>query len=344
MKKLPLVPIQTLLDKVFPEKEDLIQDIFPLYGRAIISAPAKLGKSLFATGLSLGLAAGQDVMNFKIPKPRRVLYFDAEVGERGMQERLRSMTSALKCTPTALHENLFFCCDRTVSLTDTAGLLSIQDAIENTKPDLIVLDPLYKLQRGDENSSRDMSDFFKICDNLNSRYNCAICIIHHHGKSKDSTQSTPAHLNRGSSTIADWPDTLMTFQNKSKNPDTNAHRAKLSFTLRNDREPEPFLYERNEDNLWWEYQDMSKIGRPKNELNVMDILNYINNHPKQCVHAIEIAADMFHKHKSSESLTARVRKEALEQGLIVKDRQAYWTLTPKAVTLLNEGPAENENA
>ncbi len=100
-----------LLQRQFPEADDIVAGILPTRARAIVSAPAKLGKTRFTLGLALGVATGTCNGVFPITKARRVLYIQAEVSERNLQERLKKMLAVFPVDEQLLRENLLFCND-----------------------------------------------------------------------------------------------------------------------------------------------------------------------------------------------------------------------------------------
>jgi len=85
-----------------------VAGILPKRARLILSAPAKLGKTRFALGLCLAVAAGKSAMGFQITEPAKGIYLYGEGGERMMQDRLRKMLAGFDVDETALRERLLF--------------------------------------------------------------------------------------------------------------------------------------------------------------------------------------------------------------------------------------------
>lgn len=243
---LPIVSAADLLESEFPEADEIIAGILPAKSKAIISGPAKLGKSRFLTGLLLGIATGQDVMGFRIPTARPVLVLQSEVSERSLQKRLQKIRSCFPCDADLLRRNLHFC-NAPLKLTRPEHAAAIAQAVRDTGAEVVAVDPLYRYHTGDENSVRDLGLAFDPLDALIADYGVAIVLCHHHGKQKTegNASATTAHLNRGSSTISDWPDSLLTLQWR----DRAAEIVRLDFTLRNDAEPPAMAFKRNADTL-----------------------------------------------------------------------------------------------
>jgi hypothetical protein len=245
---LQIVSAADLLAKDFPDAADIVADILPKRARLILSAPAKLGKTRFALGLSLAIAAGKSAMGFQITEPARVLYLYAEGGERMMQDRLRKMLTGFDVDETALRERLLLHHAHGLKLTNPAHVERVREAIATHQPAIVAVDPLYKFHAGDESSVRDMTAFFDPLDALISEQGVSVLLIHHHGKASGDGLATQAHRNRGSSTIADWADSLLTLTFE----DADAGIVKLSYTLRHAEEPEPAAFYRNPETLWFD--------------------------------------------------------------------------------------------
>jgi hypothetical protein len=243
---LQIVSAADLLAKEFPEAADIVTGILPKQARLIVSAPAKLGKTRFALGLSLGIAAGKCVMGFQITEPTKVIYLYAEGGERLMQSRLRKMLAGFDVDETTLRERLLVHNAHGLKLTNPAHVETIRQAVDLHKAGGLVIDPLYKFNTGSEDKVQDMTAFFDPLDALIAECGLSVLLVHHHGKGSGDGLATPAHRNRGSSTIADWADSLLTLTFE----DTEAGIVKLSYTLRHAEEPEPAAFCRNPETLW----------------------------------------------------------------------------------------------
>jgi KaiC/GvpD/RAD55 family RecA-like ATPase len=258
---LRIIAASDLLKTEFPKSDDIIQGIMPEKSKAIISGPAKIGKTFFSFGLGIGLGCGKNVMGFTIPRARRVLYCQAEMSERALQKRLVRMLASFPHDPELLRENLLLCNERSLKIQTAAA--RIEAAIAAHKPEVLFFDPLYKYNIADENSTQEMGRFFDPLDNLIEKYGISTVLTHHHGKGTGEFLVTPAHANRGASTIADWPDSLLTLTFE----DRKAGIVKLSYTSRNDEEPSPVALLRNSETLWFEpiptYQCKEEKNSPK---------------------------------------------------------------------------------
>jgi hypothetical protein len=312
---LSVISAVDLLETDFPQSEDLIAGILPQQSKCIISAPAKLGKTRFGLGLAIGLATGQPVMGFKITCPFRVLYFQAEVSELNLQVRLKKMLAHLTYDQALLRNNLLFCNARTLKLTNLGNVGAIRKAVAQHQPDAVVFDPLYKYNDGDESNVRDMTRFFDPLDALIMEFGVAILIVHHHGKARGENLVTPAHANRGSSTIADWADSLLTMTFEKAGADV----VKLAFTLRNAEEPSPMAFHRNHETLWFDPlpdYELSATKVPARKIADHDVADAIGD--KNDMAYSRLAESLEKKFKVSKRTAKDAIKRAAVDGSIQK--------------------------
>lgn len=178
-----------------------IQDWLPKQGKAMIYAPAKSGKSFLCMNIARCIGMGEPVLGMATNQGK-VLYIQSELGAKVLQDRIK-MTGQE-------YENVFIGTTFALKLDQTGGKNLLRNALEDVKPDVLILDPLYKLVSGDENESKDMRTIADFLDEVIEVYGCSILIIHHPGK--DIKKG-----GRGSSVIEDWVDSAIEMRKTSKN-------------------------------------------------------------------------------------------------------------------------------
>ncbi len=128
----------------------------------------------------------------------------------------------------------------TTSFKDVYEYIVILKRIHN--PDIIIIDPIYKLLNGSENASEVVSEFCQIVDLL-GRDGTTIVFVHHHRKG-DLSGEDPQNRSSGSGVFArdvDWILDLIRLKKKkdepidSQDPDVKGYRA--SWTVRSFRTP-----------------------------------------------------------------------------------------------------------
>jgi hypothetical protein len=162
--------------------DPILYDFLDAGDKAMLIAPSKARKSFYLLEAAVGLAAGVPVLGFKVPKARRVAVANLEIQGRHYHRRLRRMTEAMGLDPTAYAGRLFVANLRGhVEVT----LERIGQALSDFRPELVVVDPLYKLYGAghDENSAGDGAALLRQFDTLLEKLGCATLTSHHDRKS-----------------------------------------------------------------------------------------------------------------------------------------------------------------
>ena len=202
--------------------------------KAILGAPAKVGKTFYSLGLAHALAKGGQWLGTDL-EPRRVLVADLELHEHELNSRLWHI-SAQGGKPD-LPENLArLPLRRFPEHRGRAKLLSTLRTVSEQQGgfDLIILDCLYRFLDGlDENATADMSELGKWLDTLVEATQSAVLVVHHFGKGSPGQREQIDRF-RGSSTLAGEFDALMTLI-----PHETEDHYILETTLRSFAKPPP---------------------------------------------------------------------------------------------------------
>ena len=185
--------------EALPSREYLIKGLIDKGASSVIYGASNSGKTFIALDIAFHIAAGRDWRGQRT-KQGRVVYIAGE-GGIGIRERLAAIllhyeteqkpdvyiipTTVTLCGQDAQHQALI---DR------IAGIDDIQ---------LIVVDTLARaMAGGDENSTKDMSEFVRNCDIIRHITKAHIIMVHHSGK--DDSKGA-----RGSSALKAAIDTEM---------------------------------------------------------------------------------------------------------------------------------------
>ena len=82
-----------------PPREMMLAPWLPEKGLAMVHSPRGVGKTHFALSAGYAVATGGALLRFEAPRPRRVVYIDAEMPANTMQQRLASLVFAGKEPP-----------------------------------------------------------------------------------------------------------------------------------------------------------------------------------------------------------------------------------------------------
>lgn len=229
--------------------ESLIGDgILPVKGTQVEGGPAKLGKSLFAMNAGLCLALGKPFLRWPVPKRQKVLYLQAEISEEALWDRFSKMLGAVEGGLEAVEGWFSLATKKGLKLDTRTGFEAVQRMMETVKPGVLIIDPLRRFLKGDENKSGEVGNFFDLLDRFIEQTGCSIILVHHFGKpSKDEQKDGAQHL-RGSSVIFDVGDAYLSLQRKSLKE--SKRHIRLTCELRNADDPPPMELYRDPETLW----------------------------------------------------------------------------------------------
>lgn len=173
-----------------PVRPELIQGIVRQGHKMIITGSSKAGKSFLLMELATAMAYNRPWLGFPC-KHARVLYINMEIDSASCQNRFFKIMNAMGISQKEGAANG----DRLVllnlrgtgikleKLTDMVTFL-VNQTREDTGLafDAIILDPLYKVLEGDENSAGDMELICSYLDTIATKTGCSIIFCHHHAK------------------------------------------------------------------------------------------------------------------------------------------------------------------
>lgn len=189
-------------------------------GITLFGGEAKIGKSLILGSLARALTVGEAPFlapGLSVPKRARVLIVDQEVGEWGLQVRMSPMLADLQYEK--YEERLWYVTKDTELMLDTpAGVAVLTRHIEQTQPNIVILDPVGKMFTCDENNNVEIAKLGHTLEKLIAKFDhlgLSFILSHHFGKppkgrDKDDHDPLEAYNFRGASKWKDLPDTLIT--------------------------------------------------------------------------------------------------------------------------------------
>jgi RecA-family ATPase len=169
------------IDTEPPELDQVIVDMLDAGDKMAVLASPKQRKSWFVLQLSVALAAGghSRFLNWDLNRPRRVLYVQFEIREHHCHRRMRRICWAMGIRKSDLNGRLKIISARGLGLSGADGLEQIRHAVEAFKPEVIVLDPIYKLVEGAENAAEDLKELLAAFDQLAEKTGAALIYVHH---------------------------------------------------------------------------------------------------------------------------------------------------------------------
>ena len=209
-------PIQRAedIDRVKPPlKPEQIEGILRLGHKMLVTSSSKAGKSFLMLDLAIALANGREWLGHKCMQGD-VLYVNLEIDDASLYHRLDEIYTKRGYPRTE---------DRMKHLW-VWNLRGEADTLDQLRPELvrqvselinsgvkfsaIILDPLYKIEMGDENSASDMAKFFNEFDKIANETGCSVISVHHHSKGAQGAKSA-MDRGSGSGVFARDPDAIL---------------------------------------------------------------------------------------------------------------------------------------
>lgn len=185
---------------------ELIEGVLREGHKMMIAGPSKAGKSFALIELTIALAEGLKWMSFQCHMGR-VLYVNLEIDRASCLHRFKDVYKALNVEPRALRNiDIWNLRGKAVPMDVLARKLIRRFEKKNYKA--IIIDPIYKVITGDENSAEQMSKFCGQFDRLATELHCAVIYCHHHSKGSQ-TQKRSMDRASGSGVFARDPDAML---------------------------------------------------------------------------------------------------------------------------------------
>lgn len=162
--------------------EVLIDGVMRRGDKMCVSGASKSYKSFSLIQLAIAVSCGVKWFGWKC-KQGRVLYINCELRGESFRKRVWEVAEHMQGADRgaiAEHMDVWNMRGRTQPLESSKDHIIEQAAERNY--DVIVLDPIYKLFAGDENSAEEVSRFMLAMDELAMRLNASIVYCHHHSK------------------------------------------------------------------------------------------------------------------------------------------------------------------
>ena len=191
----------------------LIEGIFRKGRKGILTADSKAGKSFFAIEMAICVAAGKPFLGRKCTKSK-VCYFNYEIDDVEFMQRIKDVAKSLKIPEAEFKDNLKIVHMRGLSIplkTMKGNLIALllKEQLYTREPfALTILDPIYKITAGDENSAKDVGVFCNDLDRIAKETGSAIFYTHHHAKG-DQGMKKAMDRGSGSGVFARDPDLMI---------------------------------------------------------------------------------------------------------------------------------------
>jgi hypothetical protein len=194
------LPAAELVQKATPV-EWLVDSLLLHSGAAILGGAPKAGKSFLALDLCVAVASGTTGAGyFRVEAPRPVTLLCAEDPTAVLAQRLDALARSRSKTLNDLPIEVIV--EPVVRLPEALPRLAA--TLLRSRPALLLLDPLIRLHRADENSATEMAVVLDGLRDLARASHTAILLVHHARKAPSN--GSPGAGLRGSSDLAAFGD------------------------------------------------------------------------------------------------------------------------------------------
>lgn len=199
-------PLSKMLADPPPLAEEVIEGILRQGHKMLISGASKAGKSFLLMELCLAISTGTKWLKWKCKKGR-VLYINLEIDRASCFDRFCKILEQ-KGMGSEVFDN--------VEIMNLRGKAAPMDKLvdrlilkaKERDYSVIIIDPLYKVITGDENTASDMAHFMNQFDKLAEALGCSVICCHHHSKGTQADKRV-ADRASGSGVFARDTDALL---------------------------------------------------------------------------------------------------------------------------------------
>lgn len=193
-------------DNLPPLADCLIEGVLRMGHKMLLAGPSKAGKSFALMELVIAIAEGATWLGFRCHQGR-VLYVNLELDRASCLHRFRDVYTALGIPPKHIDNiDIWNLRGKAVPMDKLAPKLIRRS--EKKGYTAIIIDPIYKVITGDENSADQMSNFCNQFDKICTELKAAVIYCHHHSKGAQGGKKSMDRAS-GSGVFARDPDALL---------------------------------------------------------------------------------------------------------------------------------------
>ena len=210
MNPLPVQPASQLTTSG-PQTQWLIEGLWSDQAVGILGGEPKCCKSFLALDVAVSVASGAACLRqFPVRRSGPVLLFPAEDSPAVVRQRLEGIASVAHVPFASLAVQVITA--PSLRLDTPTDRWRLADTVREHRPVLLILDPLIRLHRLDENDATQIAALLSYLRELQRQFQLAVMLVHH--ARKDSHSSRPGQALRGSSELHGWGDSNLYLRRK----------------------------------------------------------------------------------------------------------------------------------
>ena len=217
-----IINLGDVWDNLPPLKPELIQGILRQSHKMIVASTSKAGKTFILIELAVAIAEGMTWIGHRCNQGK-VLYINMELDGASFLHRVKDIYNKLGMN----HDNHV----RNIEIWNLRGvgktLSELAPIIINRMRDnnylAVMIDPLYKVMEGDENSNGDVARMVSSFDKIAEETGAAVIYAHHFAKGSAAGKSIIDRA-AGAGTFARDPDAILTMTQLDWFPEIDAEK------------------------------------------------------------------------------------------------------------------------
>lgn len=207
------LPVQraSQLSTAGPQTQWLIESLWADQAVGILGGEPKCCKSFLALDVAVSVASGAACLRqFPVRRTGPVLLFPAEDSLAVVRQRLEGIASAAQVAFASLPVEVITA--PSLRLDTPTDRQRLSHTVHQLRPILLILDPLIRLHRLEENDATQIAALLSYLRELQREFLMAVLLVHH--ARKDSHASRPGQALRGSSELHGWGDSNLYLRRK----------------------------------------------------------------------------------------------------------------------------------
>ena len=286
-----IVNLADVWDDLPPLKPELIEGILRQGHKMIIASTSKAGKTFILMELAQAIAEGHKWLGHKCRKGK-VLYVNMELDGASFFHRFHDIYLAMGMN---FDNNV-----NNIDIWNLRGngkpLAALAPIIINRMRDkgyaAVMIDPLYKVMDGDENSNSDVARMVSCFDKIAEETGAAVIYAHHFAKGSSASKSVIDRA-AGAGTFARDPDAILTMTQLDWVPEVEAEKDwtawRMESTLREFKAIKPVdmffhwpIHEVDYDGRLEECELLSSVNNRRTKADLKDQQNEIETLISKC--------------------------------------------------------------
>lgn len=198
----------------------LIEGVLRQGHKMLLAGPSKAGKSFALIELCIAIAEGGKWFDWQCAKGK-IMYVNLELDRASCLHRFKDVYQALNKRPDSLRNiDIWNLRGKSIPMDKLAPKLIRRAAKKNYIA--VIIDPIYKVITGDENSADQMANFCNQFDKICNELGTSVIYCHHHSKGSQGSKRSMDRAS-GSGVFARDPDALLDLIELELNEDIYTH-------------------------------------------------------------------------------------------------------------------------